>query len=88
MRISSLTHPNVQRLVAAKSANFFCQLQINDQRQLRFYMVDKFKSAREFEFSGSMTSQFRQVGNAVPPLLAKRLGESVLKSIKQNKKLS
>jgi len=39
-----------------------------------------------FEFSGSMTSQFRQVGNAVPPLLAKKLGESVLESIKQNQK--
>ena len=37
-----------------------------------------------FEFLGSMTSQFRQVGNAVPPLLAKSLGESVLKSIKHN----
>ena len=41
-----------------------------------------------FEFSGSMTSQFRQVGNAVPPLLAKRLGEAVIDSIKQNKTLT
>ena len=38
-----------------------------------------------FEFSGSMTSQFRQVGNAVPPLLAKRLGEAVLESINSKK---
>ena len=37
-----------------------------------------------FEFSGSMTSQFRQVGNAVPPLLAKRLGEAVLRAMKLN----
>ena len=31
-----------------------------------------------FEFSGSMTSQFRQVGNAVPPLLAEALGKAIL----------
>ena len=39
-----------------------------------------------FVFKGSMTSQFRQVGNAVPPLLAKRLGESVLDAIFANEK--
>jgi len=37
-----------------------------------------------FEFSGSMTSQFRQVGNAVPPILAKKLGEAILQAIKKN----
>jgi DNA (cytosine-5)-methyltransferase 1 len=31
-----------------------------------------------FEFLGSMTSQFRQVGNAVPPLLAEVLGKAIL----------
>jgi len=30
-----------------------------------------------FVFHGSLTSQFRQIGNAVPPLLAKALGESI-----------
>ncbi len=35
-----------------------------------------------FVFTGSMSSQFRQVGNAVPPLLAKAIGDSVMEVIK------
>ena len=37
-----------------------------------------------FEFKGSMASQFRQVGNAVPPILARELGEAIMKSIDAN----
>lgn len=34
-----------------------------------------------FRFSGSKTSQYRQVGNAVPPLLARAVAESVLTTL-------
>ncbi len=34
-----------------------------------------------FEFKGSMAAQFRQVGNAVPPLLAKALGKSIIDAL-------
>jgi DNA (cytosine-5)-methyltransferase 1 len=36
-----------------------------------------------FVFSGSMNAAFRQIGNAVPPLLAKALGESLLTGLRQ-----
>ena len=34
-----------------------------------------------FEFLGSMSSQFRQVGNAVPPILSQAIGESIMDAI-------
>lgn len=34
-----------------------------------------------FIFQGSMTSQFRQVGNAVPPLLAEKLGKCIIEAL-------
>ncbi|MGV8150006.1 MAG: DNA cytosine methyltransferase [Alkaliphilus sp.] len=34
-----------------------------------------------FEFLGNKTQQFRQVGNAVPPILAKCIGKAILKKL-------
>lgn len=38
-----------------------------------------------FEFIGIKTSQLRQVGNAVPPLLAEAVGKSIIKVLEENK---
>lgn len=41
-----------------------------------------------FEFTGSNTSQWTQIGNAVPPLMAEAIGKSILQMFKnRNKKL-
>lgn len=37
-----------------------------------------------FKFSGTMNPAFRQIGNAVPPLMARRLAESILRSMSAN----
>src|SRR5690606_34082893 len=34
-----------------------------------------------FKFAGTMNPAFRQIGNAVPPLMARRLAESIVQSI-------
>ncbi len=39
-----------------------------------------------YEFVGTVSQQWRQIGNAVPPLLGKALGKTILKMIKEKKK--
>ena len=36
-----------------------------------------------FRFCGTMNPAFRQIGNAVPPLLAKALAEEMIKTLQQ-----
>jgi DNA (cytosine-5)-methyltransferase 1 len=38
----------------------------------------------DFVFEGTNTSAYRQIGNAVPPLFAKHLAESVRQSFQDN----
>ncbi len=40
----------------------------------------------DFRFEGNVTSQWRQVGNAVPPLMAKALGKVILQMLKDAEK--
>jgi DNA (cytosine-5)-methyltransferase 1 len=41
-----------------------------------------------FEFSGSVGSQFNQVGNAVPPLMAKQIAESIVEYFGQSDRMT
>ena len=40
----------------------------------------------DFIFEGSVSQQWRQIGNAVPPLLGKAIGNAILRSYKEAKK--
>ena len=42
----------------------------------------------EFVFEGTISQQWRQIGNAVPPLLGKAVGNAIIKSYKSRKKIS
>ena len=57
------------------------------QRTITVREAARFQSFPDsFVFKGSMTSQFRQVGNAVPPLLAEKLGKCIINALKQSAK--
>jgi len=42
----------------------------------------------KFQFSGAMNAAFRQIGNAVPPLMANKLAQTIRKTIRQGIKCS
>lgn len=42
---------------------------------------------REWEFSGKKTPQYRQIGNAFPPPVARSIGESILNALRHGEKI-
>jgi DNA (cytosine-5)-methyltransferase 1 len=67
-----------------------CSGTINTNRTSYYHPIEnRYLTAREaaaiqsfppdYVFSGTLTQQWRQIGNAVPPLLAKAIGEAILK---------
>jgi DNA (cytosine-5)-methyltransferase 1 len=67
-----------------------CSNTINTSKTTYYHPTEnRYLTAREaaaiqsfpanFVFHGTLTQQWRQIGNAVPPLLAKALGESILR---------
>ncbi len=67
-----------------------CSGTINTNRTSYYHPTEnRYLTAREaaaiqsfppdYIFSGTLTQQWRQIGNAVPPLLAKAIGEAILK---------
>ena len=75
-----------------------CSPTLNTSRTTYYHPTeDRYLTVREaaaiqsfppnFIFQGSLTQQWRQIGNAVPPLLAKAIGESILKLYQQKEQI-
>ncbi len=60
-----------------------------DDKQARTFTVREAARVQSFPdnyiFAGSMNKRFRQIGNAVPPLLARAVASSIYESLKKNK---
>ena len=67
-------HPDQERTISAREAARF----------------QSFPDSFDFSAGGQnpLSSQFRQIGNAVPPLLAIALGSEVLKAMKINPEIT
>lgn len=58
-----------------------------DNRSLTVREAARFQSFPDwFEFEGSRTEQFVQVGNAVPPMLGRAIGETLLVALQETRK--
>jgi DNA (cytosine-5)-methyltransferase 1 len=57
---------------------------VDQNPKLTVRMVARLQSfPDQWEFSGGKTVQYRQVGNAFPPLVAKAVGKAILRALKQ-----